>query len=100
MVSASQLLEAPVSERIALPRLATEQGVAPPTTWRWSTGGVAGVVLPTVCIGSRRYTTRAAFRWWCEAVTLARSGRVASRTCGERESAIERAETELDQLTS
>lgn len=93
------LSAAPARDRISLPKLATEQGVSPVTVWRWALRGVAGVKLPTVCVGSKRFTTRAAFEAWCEAVTAARNGEAApSRTNKQREESIERAERRLAEL--
>lgn len=40
---------------------------------RWCTIGVRGVVLPTVLVGDRRYTTRDAVLWWIRATTAAPS---------------------------
>ena len=87
------------SERVSLPRLAKDQGVSPVTVWRWALRGVAGHKLPTVCVGSKRFTTVAAFAAWCEQVTAARSGEpVPSRTSRQRETAIDRAERELEAI--
>ena len=90
---------APPEERISLPKLANEQGVSPVSTWRWALRGMAGVKLPTFCVGNKRFTTRPAFATWCEAVTVARSGQpVPSRTNRQREAAIDRAEKQLAEL--
>lgn len=62
---------APAADRISLPQLAREQGVSPVSTWRWALRGCRGIVLPTFCVGHKRYTTRAAFAEWCAHVTAA-----------------------------
>lgn len=85
-------------ERLSLPSLAKEQGVSPVSTWRWALRGVCGHVLPTFCIGHKRYTTRAAFAEWVEKVTAARNGASVSRGSSQRESAMDRAERETAEL--
>src|SRR3954469_18074969 len=89
---------APAADRISLPQLAREQGVSPVSTWRWALRGCRGVVLPTFCVGHKRYTTRAAFEEWCACVTAAANGEAVSRAPEQRESAIERAERETARL--
>lgn len=89
---------APAADRISLPKLAKEQGVSPVSTWRWALRGVKGQVLPTFCVGHKRYTTRAAFAEWCAAVTAAANGVSAERVPANREAAIERAEREAARL--
>jgi hypothetical protein len=83
---------APARERVSLPRLAKEQEVSPVSTWRWALRGCRGIVLPTFCVGRKRYTTRAAFAEWCARVTAAANGEVEGFVPAERESAIEHAE--------
>ena len=89
---------APVRERLSLPTLAKEQGVSPVSTWRWALRGSRGVILPTFCIGHKRYTTRAAFAEWCAKVTAAANGDSQGQLPAQRESAIERAERETARL--
>ena len=89
---------APATERISLPKLAKENGVSPVSTWRWALRGCKGVVLPTFCVGHKRFTTRAAFADWCAAVTAAANGQSAGRVSDHRESAIDRAEQETAEL--
>lgn len=89
---------APASERISLPKLANEQNVSPVSTWRWAIRGCRGVILPTFCVGHKRYTTRAAFAEWCQRVTTAANGETQGRAPAQRESAIERAERETARL--
>lgn len=89
---------APASDRISLPLLAREQGVSPVSTWRWALRGSRGVILPTFCVGHKRYTTRAAFAEWCARVTAAANGESQGRAPAIRDTAIERAERETEQL--
>jgi hypothetical protein len=79
-------------DRISLPQLAREQGVSPVSTWRWAMRGCAGIILPTYCIGNKRFTTRLAFAEWVAQVTAARNGEALSRAPAQRESAIAQAE--------
>lgn len=62
---------------------------------RWRTRGVRGVVLPTVLIGGRRYTTRDALQWFAAAVNAAdaapRKAGVASPLNARQRAALERA---------
>ena len=99
MVTSSDILAAPPADRLSLPELAREEGVAPPTPWRWAMRGVRGLRLPTAMIGHRRVTTRAAFSAWCVQLTLIADGRhQQSREDPQRQVAIDRAEAELRQL--
>jgi len=86
------------ADRVSLPQLAKEQGVSPVSTWRWALRGVAGIVLPTFCIGHKRFTTRAAFNEWVAQVTAAKNGEATSRPPAHRESAMDRAERETAKL--
>ena len=95
----ANLSSVPAVERISLAALAKEQSVSPVTTWRWALRGVAGQKLPTVCVGSKRFTTATAFAEWCEKVTAARSGDpVPARSNKQREAAIDRAERQLAKM--
>jgi Protein of unknown function (DUF1580) len=89
---------APAADRISLPQLAREQGVSPVSTWRWALRGCRGVVLPTFCVGHKRYTTRAAFAEWCARVTEAANGDAEAHVPAARESAIALAERETKRL--
>lgn len=92
------ILDCPPSERLTLAQLAREQGVSPPTVWRWAVRGVAGVKLPRVYIGSKPYTSRPIFRAWCDDVTRAKNGEVVTsttRTNKPRERDIKAAEDDL-----
>lgn len=89
---------APVRDRLSLPKLAAEEGVSPVSTWRWALRGCRGIVLPTFCVGHKRYTTRAAFAEWCQRVTAAANGESQGRAPAQRESAISRAERETAKL--
>ena len=88
------LAVAPIEERISLPALARDQHVSPISTWRWALRGISGIILPTFCIGHKRYTTEAAFAEWVELVTAARNGATVGRQPAQREAAIDRAERE------
>ena len=88
----------PAPDRISLPQLAREQGVSPVSTWRWAHRGCRGIVLPTFCVGHRRYTTRAAFSEWCAQVTAVANGNAAGHVEMSRERRIERAEKETSRL--
>lgn len=90
------LLDAPLSDRLTLLELARQENVAPPTTWRWASKGVRGLLLPTVMVGSKRVTTRAAFKRWCLDLTMLANGELRPPATGnrQREAAIERAEHE------
>jgi hypothetical protein len=55
-------------------------------------------VLPTFCIGHKRYTTRPAFTEWVAQVTAARNGEATSRAPAQRESAVDRAERQTAEL--
>ena len=88
---------APAADRISLPKLAKEQGVSPVSTWRWALRGICGIVLPSFCVGHKRFTTRAAFAEWVAQVTAARNGD-AGHAPAKRESAISRAEKETAKL--
>ncbi len=89
---------APATDRISLPKLAKENCVSPVSTWRWAIHGCKGVILPTFCVGHKRYTTRAAFSDWCAAVTAAANGVSVGQLSAKRESAIDRAEREAARL--
>ena len=84
---------------LSLTELARQEGVSIPTPWRWTKRGVKGVVLETFSIGGRRYTTQEAFQRFVERSTAAANGEPAapaSRTNRQRETAIARAERELE----
>ena len=89
---------APACDRISLPQLAKEQRVSPVSTWRWAVRGCRGVVLPTFCVGRKRYTTEAAFADWCARVTAVANGDTDGRVRVERTWEIERAERETARL--
>lgn len=56
-------------QRISLRELAEAEKIDLTTAWRWAKRGVRGVVLETVTIGGRRYTTREAYRRFAEGCT-------------------------------
>ncbi len=89
---------AAATDRLSLPALAKEQAVSPVSTWRWALRGCAGIVLPTFCIGHKRYTTRDAFNEWVARVTAARNGEIVGRAPAQRESAVQRTERETARL--
>ncbi len=39
---------------------------------RWLTTGTRGVVIPSVLVGGKRYTTQAAVQWWIATSTAAK----------------------------
>jgi hypothetical protein len=45
-----------------------------PTSYRWSTRGVRGIVLETVQVGGTRYTSAEAVQRFTDALTRARDG--------------------------
>jgi hypothetical protein len=82
--------------RIALTRLAQEQNVSVPTSWRWTQRGVKGHILASFSCGGRKYTTREAFARWIAEIN---GERVAGgETPHQRERAINRAERKADEL--
>ena len=66
------------------------------TLWRWHSGGVRGVLLETIMIGGRRYTSVEAMARFITATT-AQSGRMnpPARTTAMRKQAILQAEAAL-----
>lgn len=97
------ILSAPPEEWCTLTQLARQMGVAPSTSWRWATKGSELTRLPTVLIGSKRATTLAAFRTWCEQRTATADERlvpeeVAMEEKGGEEERAARAEAELARL--
>jgi len=82
--------------RLSLSQLAHQEGVSPPTTWRWAMRGIKGTQLETLCVGGRRYTTQEAFARFVERRTAAANGeQPKARTSRQRQTAIDRAEDEL-----
>lgn len=66
------------------------------TLWRWHASGVRGIRLETVLVGGQRFTSREALQRFVEQSTAAAEGSlIPSRTCRQREKAIERAKQEL-----
>jgi hypothetical protein len=82
-------------ERIALTKLAQEQSVSVPTTWRWTQRGVKGKVLASFSCGGRKFTTREAFQRWISALN---GERVTVENPRQRERAIGNAERRAEQL--
>lgn len=86
-------------DRLTMGELARQEELNPCTIWRWTGRGVKGVRLETFSIGGRRFTTQQAFQRFVAATTAAANGQdptPASRTNRQRESAIARAERELE----
>jgi len=82
--------------RLSLAQLAREQSVSLPTAWRWTLRGVRGVVLESLSVGGRKYTTREAFARW-----VARTNGepvVAGQTPRQRKSAIDAAERRAEKI--
>jgi hypothetical protein len=70
-----------------------------PTSYRWSTRGVRGIVLETVQVGGTRYTSVEALRRFTEALTRARDGRPpAERAPAQVRNKLAQVATELDRL--
>ena len=68
------------------------------TLFRWSKKGINGIVLETVKLGHRRYTSDEALQRFFERITNATTGpETSSRTSRDRERRIAAAERELDQ---
>ena len=66
------------------------------TLWRWRTRGVRGVILESILIGGRRFTSREALERFSERITAIANGEPAPhRTNRQRAAAIGQAEREL-----
>ncbi len=50
------------------------------TLYRWQSRGIAGILLETVSIGSKRFTTRQALHAFFAQSTLAKRGRLSTAT--------------------
>jgi len=86
-------------QKLSLPQAARRLGVNPSTVWRWTLRGVRGVMLETISIGAKRFTSAEALERFVEATTAAARGPArptVSRTSKQRQRAIEAAERELD----
>lgn len=81
--------------RISLTKLAQEQGVSVPTSWRWAQRGIGGHILETMSVGGRKFTTREAFQRWIAAINGEPNHLETPR---QREAAINRAEKRAVQL--
>lgn len=82
----------------SLTELARLKNKSPATTWRWSTKGCRGVILETVIVGGRRYSTDEAFLRFAAACSAGlRTNPAANlQTTSARQRAHEQAERELD----
>jgi hypothetical protein len=69
-----------------------------PTIWRFWRRGSHGVLLETVCLGSRRFTSTEAIDRFTEAVTAARGGEPVERrvTPRQRQRSIDAAHRRLE----
>ena len=87
-------------KRLTFSALAAREGVNASTVWRWSLRGCRGVMLESISIGAKRFTTAEAFSRFVAATTAVAQRKPAqpreSRTGGQREAAISRAERELE----
>jgi Protein of unknown function (DUF1580) len=63
---------------------------SPATIWRWYRHGVRGVRLQTWCLGTRRYTTRAALDAFIAGVTAASERQPVEDASVERDEATRR----------
>ena len=90
----SQLL---AEERLSFSALATRQGVNVSTVWRWAVKGCRGVVLESLSIGGRRYTSEEAFGRFIESSNSAKWGSAPTdkTRLKNRSLAIHQAELEL-----
>lgn len=69
------------------------------TVWRWISAGCRGVVLESVLIGGKRYTSQEAIERFIAATTAQAKGEQPPvRTARQRERAIAAAERELREL--
>lgn len=84
-------------ERWSLGRVARELGIDPASAWRWSVTGCRGVVLETIVVGARRFSSREAVERFVEATTRAANERIGLETDEpeSRREAAERADREL-----
>ena len=85
--------------RISMTKLARQEDVAVPTTWRWYKQGVRGIYLETFMVGGRRFSTQEAFHRFVAATTDAANGErptPTSPTNRQRQAAIARAEARAD----
>src|SRR5687767_1362946 len=82
--------------RLTLTQLAQELGIHISTCWRWDRRGIRGHHLECFSLGGRRYTTREALARFIAAT----NGRKLppQQTSRDRESAIEKAERDLDEI--
>jgi Protein of unknown function (DUF1580) len=87
--------EAPLSYNEAGKLLDPAPRPSTTTWWRWSTRGVHGVVLETIMIGGRRYTTAAALQRFIDQLS---DRPAASRSLGQspRMRRLEQARTERE----
>jgi len=98
-VTPADILDHPIEDRRTLLELAREQGVSPPSTWRWATRGCRGLKLPTVLVGHRRVTSVQAFRWWVEQQTKIANRELPTSPPSRRDETLQqRAENEANQL--
>jgi hypothetical protein len=58
---------------LSLTQAAALLGKHTATVYRWSTGGVRGVVLETIQVGGTRCTSKEAVQRFCERLTAART---------------------------
>lgn len=75
--------------RLTLTELAQRERVNVATVWRWTTAGARGVVLESVAIGGKRFTSVEAFTRWVAAQnpTLAAVTTKATEAARKRRSA-------------
>ena len=93
----------PIDLRNERPRSLTEAAHGLPnrpsvrTLFRWAQKGVSGIVLETIKLGHRRYTTDEALERFFERVTAAGSHTETPQNLRDRDSRVLAAERELDQ---
>ena len=59
-----------------------------PTVYRWTTSGIGGIRLETICDGERRLTSRGALQTFFERVTEYRNGKLKSARHDEKAAGI------------
>jgi len=84
-------------QRLSLTELAHQEGVSPPTTWRWAMRGTKGIKLESFRVGGRRFTTQEAFARFVEQSTAVANGKQPkARTNLQQQDTNDRDERELD----
>jgi len=89
-------LERPISFNQAAAYLPFGYRPSLSTWWRWSRHGIGGIILETLKIGGKRYTTAGAIQRWVSALSAATNGEPSRhRTPAQRQREHDRAAAEL-----